>query len=124
MTLFHATERLGKVQSVSREGFLICEGVPVSRTGDLLYAPGELPIPPGPDGLIHVHRSEDAVFHPDAISSFEGKSIVDLHPGVDVTPANWRMYAVGHMQNVRRGTGDQSHVLLADLVIKDAAAIR
>ena len=53
MTLFHATERLGKVQSVSREGFLICEGVPVSRTGDLLYAPGELPIPPGPDGLIH-----------------------------------------------------------------------
>jgi len=124
MTLFHTTERLGKVQSVSREGFLICEGVPVSRTGDLLYAPGELPIAPGPDGLIHVHRSEDAVFHPDAISSFEGKSIVDLHPGVDVTPANWRRFAVGHMQNVRRGTGDQSHVLLADLVIKDAAAIR
>ena len=124
MTLFHTTERLGKVQSVTKEGFLICEGVPVSRTGVLVYAPGELPIPPGPDGLIRVSRSEDAVFNEASISSFEGKSVVDLHPGVDVTPANWRRFAVGHMQNVRRGTGDQDQVLLADLIIKDAAAIR
>lgn len=127
MPQFHSTERLGAVQSTTREGFLLCEGVPVSRTGVLLYAPGELPIPPGPDGLIRVHRSEDDVFAPTAIASFEGKSIVDLHPGVDVTPQNWRQFAVGHMQNVRRGTNDgkndQTQLLLADLVIKDQAAI-
>ena len=123
MPMFHTTERLGAVQSTTAEGFLICEGVPVSRTGTLLYAPGELPIPPGPDGLIRVERSDDAVFHHDAMRSFEGKSLVDLHPGEDVTPYNWRRYAVGHMQNVRRGEGEQSHVMLADLVVKDAAAI-
>lgn len=120
---FQATERLGAVQSTTDEGFLVCSGVPVSRTGTLLYAPGELPIPPGLDGLIRVHRSDDQVFAPEAIASFEGKSLVDLHPGVDVTPANWRRFAVGHVQNVRRGVGDQSHMMIADLVVKDAKAI-
>jgi hypothetical protein len=101
MAQFHTTERLGNTQRLTREGFLICEGVPVSRTGTLLYAPGELPIPPGPDGLVRVHRSEDEVFAPSAVASFEGKAVCDMHPGVDVTPANWRLHAVGHMQNVR-----------------------
>lgn len=123
MTLFHTTERLGAVQSTTKEGFLICEGVPISRTGILLYAPGELPIPPGPDGLIRVHRNEDAVFLDASLRSFEGKSVVDLHPGVDVTPSNWRRFAVGHVQHVRRGEGANADKVIADLVVKDAAAI-
>ena len=125
MPQFHTTERLGAVQSVTHDGFLICQGVPVARTGELLYAPGELPIPPSPDGLIRVFRTEDAVFDPASMASFEGKTLVDTHPmsGEDVTPANWRQHAIGHTQNVCRGTGEQAHVLLADIVVKDAAAI-
>ena len=120
---FQATERLGAVQSTTDEGFLVCDGVPISRTGILMYAPGELPIPPGPDGLIRVHRAADDVFSEDAMRSFEGKTVVDLHPGVDVTAANWQRYAVGHVQNVRRGTGDHADKMVADLVIKKASAI-
>lgn len=120
---FQATERLGAVQSTTDEGFLIAEGVPISRTGVLLYAPGELPIAPGPDGLIRVHRSADDVFSDEAMRSFEGKTVVDLHPGQDVTPANWQRYAVGHVQNVRRGTGDNADKMVADLVVKKASAI-
>lgn len=120
---FQATERLGAVQSTTDEGFLIAEGVPISRTGILMYAPGELPIPAGPDGLIRVHRAADDVFSEDSMRSFEGKTLVDLHPGQDVTPANWGRYAVGHVQNVRRGTGDHADKVVADLVIKKASAI-
>lgn len=120
---FHTTERLGEVQSLTKEGFLICAGVPISRTGLMIYAPGELPLEPGRDGLIRVHRNADAVFEDSAMQSFEGKSIVDLHPSEDVTSANWRHLAVGHVQNVRRGEGENSDKVIADLVIKDARAI-
>jgi hypothetical protein len=35
-----------------------------------------------------------------------------------VTPQNWRQLANGHIQNVRRGGGEQSDLLLADVIAK------
>lgn len=125
MSRFHTVERLGTVQSTTREGFLVCEGVPISRVGTMPYADGELPrLKAGRDGILWVTRDEMALFDAAAVASFEGKSVVDMHPYEDVTAENWRKYAVGHVQHVRRGEGDQAHLLIADLVIKDAAAIR
>ena len=41
-----------------------------------------------------------------------------------VNPSNWRENAHGHATNIRRGTGEQSDLLLADLVVKSSEAIR
>ena len=106
---------------------MICTAVPIARTGEYEYniAEGMSPgIEPGPDGTIISRREEDEVFAPAALASFEGKPVTLGHPPVDeVTPDDWRQYAVGHVTNVRRGEGDNADKVVADLVISDAAAI-
>ena len=101
--------------------------MPIARTGEYEYniAEGMSPgIEPGPDGTIISRREEDEVFAPAALASFEGKPVTLGHPPVDeVTPDDWRQYAVGHVTNVRRGEGDNADKVVADLVISDAAAI-
>ncbi len=47
-----------------------------------------------------------------------------LHPEQMVNPSNWRENAHGHATNIRRGTGEQSDLLLADLVVKSSEAIQ
>lgn len=119
---FLTVEQLSPKQSMTPEGFLLCEGVPIARTGSQLYAGHELPdLEPGPDGLITVMREEAEVFRAETIASLEGKSITIRHTFVD--SANVRMHEVGHMQNLRRST-DEPDLLLADFLIKDAHAIR
>ena len=106
---------------------MICTAVPIARTGEYEYnvAEGMSPgIEPGPDGTIISRREEAEVFAPAALASFEGKPVTLGHPPVDeVTPDDWRQYAVGHVTNVRRGEGDNADKVVADLVISDAAAI-
>jgi hypothetical protein len=119
---------LGKL-SYTPEKFLVAHDVRIGRTGEMLYGPGEVydadekPIAPGADGVIRVSRSPDEVFRPETLRSFEGKDVVDDHPDEEVTPENWRQYAVGHIQNVRKGEGVDEGFQVADLVIKDAGAI-
>lgn len=109
------------------EGYLIALNVPIARTGVQKYAPAEVPVDDpeqyaGPDGLIPVYREPEEVFSPKTIASFEGKPVADNHPS---TPDNKihaediGLYGKGHMQNVRRGTGEEEDNLLADLVITD-----
>jgi hypothetical protein len=74
-------------------------------------------------GVVKVHRHEDEVFHPATIASFEGKTVTDLHPSQWVDTSNHSAYAKGHIQNVRRGTGEDSEYLLGDLHLKDASLI-
>jgi len=105
------------------EGYLICKNVPIGRTGDMTYCRGELGMDGPPDEKIIVHRDDGEVFDIATIASFEGKPTTDNHPNEDVTPDNYANYAKGHAQNVRRGTGEDSDKLVADLFITDPTLI-
>lgn len=120
----HTTEQIGPKRHLTPEGFLFCEDVPIARVGTLVYAAGEIPAQPGPDGLIYVTRTEEELFHPDHIASYHGKDVVDEHPSGGVTTGNYNSVSVGVTLNPRRGEGEDSDVLLVDLLIKEAGAIR
>lgn len=117
------TEKLGVNQSFTPEGFLLCQNVPVARTGLMIYAAGEIPITPGPDGVIRITRTSDDLFRPETMASFNGKPIADDHPDEPITPLTWRNTSVGHMQAIRRGTGISDDVMFADFVVCDPTAI-
>lgn len=120
---FYSEEQISQNQAKTPEGFLVCHDAAIARIGDQLYGPGETDIEIGPDGYARVARDEEEVFRPQTIASFEGKPVVIEHPYGDVTPTNVADLAVGHMQNVRRGTGIANHLLLADLFITRQDAI-
>lgn len=124
----YTVEKLGPKRERTENGNLICYDVPIARTGYLTYMASELPLlKPGPDGLIRVNRSADELFSAMTIGSFMGVAVVDDHPpnGDDVTPKNWKRLAHGFTTtNVRRGTGDDSDVLFADLIITDEYLIK
>lgn len=116
----HLTPHLAR----SDEGYLICRGVPVARIGPQTYLPVELDLP-GEDPIT-VLRPEDEVFSPACMASFEGKPVTEDHPPdpEGVIPANIRSLQRGHAQNIRRGTGEESCFLLADLIITDPETVR
>ena len=104
------------------EGFLICKDVPIARTGTQQYRGCEFGGPVA-DGIYNVQRPEAEVFDRAAVASFEGKPVCDEHPVEDVTPDNYGRYMKGVCRDVRRGDGDLSNCLVADLVIYDADLI-
>lgn len=106
------------------EGYLVCVGVSIARTGEMIYATGETPIPPGPDGIVKIQRAEQEVFRPETIASFQGKSFTIFHPAEFVDPKSWKDLTVGVIQNVRRGEGAQSSDLVADIMVTAASAIK
>lgn len=123
MRFYHATQ-LSEHMALTPEGFLIVYDVPIARTGEMEYGPDETPLEcEEGETLVRVERHEEDVFAGEAMTSFEGKPITINHPGKDVTPANWGRLAKGHAQNVRRGEGVESELLLADLLITDEQAI-
>ena len=109
------------------EGYLVCLGVAIARTGVQEYLAEEIPdVAPGAQGTVLVYRLPKEVFAPATVASFEGKSVTIDHPEDFVTPENWRELTVGIVQNVRRGmkkAGEEGDLLLADIVITDAGAI-
>ena len=114
------------------EGYLLCLNVPVARTGIQEYLPEELCLPPpcrsGPVGeplpMISVFRPPEEVFSPETIASFEGMPVTDGHPPDGVDIGNIRALQKGHAHNIRRGSREESDLLLADLIITDQALIR
>lgn len=117
-------ESLSANQEITPEGFLLCKNVPIARTGDQLYTADEVGLDARGDGLVKIVRDADEVFHERTISSFEGKPVTIDHPnGTDVNPSNWRDLTVGIVQNVRRGSGIEDDLLLADLLITDQRGI-
>jgi hypothetical protein len=120
---FYSVAKLSSRLSETPEGFLVCEGVPITRAGDLLYAPSETPVDAGAGGHTVISRTVEDIHDPATIASFEGKPVTINHPDDFVTPENWRELAVGVVQNVRPGVGDDADKLLADLLITDAEAI-
>lgn len=119
---FYTVEQLSPRREKTPEGFLLCKDVPISRVGEFDYTPLETGIA-GKGGKVVMSRSEAELFKPETIASFEGKPVVIGH-GQFADPDNWRKISIGHVQNVRRGEGEQSSLLLADLLLQDAEGIR
>jgi len=121
---FFTTVKLGPKRAKTPEGFLICFDVPICRTGEMQYAKHELPqIDPDDQGLITITRSEKEVFSEKHVASYNGKPVVNDHPEDDVTPLTWANQAVGTVINPRRGSGEYSDCIVADLVINEARSI-
>jgi hypothetical protein len=121
---FYAPGELGKTRRTTPEGFLLCEGVSIARTGEQVYSETELPTLEGNgDGLIIVNRPPDEVFDDETIASFNGKPITVEHPNEFVNPDTYKILTVGTVQNTRRGEGADDEFLIADLLITDRAAI-
>ena len=115
-------------ENISRrepEGYLICLNVPVARTGSQDYLPSELGLEGPDDRLIPVWRPEEEVFSPACVASFEGMPVTDDHPAAPdgVTAENIRYLQKGHAHQVRRGSGEDQDLLLADLIITDPTLI-
>lgn len=119
---FYATKISENMQETP-EGYLLCIGVPIARTGDMEYGRDETPLEVGPNGRVIINRSEEEVFRTETIASFNGKPFTIKHPEDFVDPDNWKNLAKGHIQNVRRGEGEFSDSLIADILITDAFAI-
>jgi len=102
------------------EGFLLCQNVPIARTGKQVYRAKELPdnnLPP--DEMIWVYRNREEVFSEAAIASFEGKPVTNEHPTDMLNPQNIEGSIKGVAQNIR----ESGHFLVADLLIYDALLI-
>jgi hypothetical protein len=121
---FYTVQKLGPKRSLTPEGFLLCEEVPVARTGEMLYGPGEVPVEPGPDGLIRISRTPEEVFRDATLASCMGKDATLDHPDDFVQPSNYAALTQGVMLNPRRGTGLADDLLVADLLIKHPDAIK
>ena len=112
-------------ENISRrepEGYLLCLNVPVARTGTQEYLPEELGLPASP-AMVPVYRPEEEVFSPETMASFEGMPVTNDHPPEGVDVSNIRALQKGHTHNVRRGSGEESDLLLADLIITDPGLI-
>lgn len=120
---YFTTTKLSDNMHETPEGFLICIGVPIARTGAMEYRGSEISDELESGKIFHVMRAADDVFRPETIASFEGKPFTITHPVDFVNPENWRDLAKGTIQNVRRGKGEYSDSLLADILVTDHVAI-
>lgn len=104
-------------------GQLICENVVLARTGSYDYREDELFKDGSPDKIVKVYRRAEDVFDPVSIKSMNYKPLCDDHPEDNVTPETVSELQKGFMINVRRGTGEFSECLMADLVVTDPYVI-
>lgn len=98
-------------------GCILCQNVPIARTGSYQYLASELDM--DGDNIVTVQRKPEDVFSAKALASFEGKAFTDDHPPVDVTIDNWSQYAKGIVRDVRRGSGEDSDKVVADILVND-----
>ena len=122
--IYYGTKLSDNLSRREPEGYLFCLNVPVARSGTQEYLPEELGLPPGRT-LIPVFRPEEEVFSPACMASFEGMPVTDGHPSdpEGVNAENSRFLQRGHAHNIRRGTGKESDLLLADLIVTDPMLI-
>lgn len=118
---FLTTEKISPLKEKTPEGYLLCRDVPISRVGSFEYSAAEVGLS-NIGHAVQVWRPEEQIFNPETIASFEAKPVVIGHARF-ADPDNWREIAVGTTQNVRRGEGDKSDFLLADLLLTDRKAI-
>lgn len=105
-------------------GQLICRDCIIARTGIYDYLESEIIEGGDRNKIVKVFRTDDEVFDPTSIASFENKPFVDDHPQENVSLVNYKDLAKGYMYNVRRGEDDNTKdCLICDLVVTDADTI-
>ena len=122
---YHTPLAFGEKRRMTPEGFLVCLNVPMARTGVMRYGPRETLIQ-SRDGFspVDIHREAQDVFAPDTVMSIIGKPVTNGHPPEDVSPVNWKNYAVGSVLTAKRGEGEFADLLIGDIMITDARAIQ
>ncbi len=120
--LYYGTRLSENISRREPEGYLLCLNVPVARCGVQHYLPGELGVQGS--GMVPVLRPPEEVFSPACMASFEGMPVTNDHPEEGVSLENIGLLQKGHAHNVRRGSGKDSDLLLADLMITDEELIR
>ena len=126
MRAYYGT-KISENMTETPEGYLICLNVPIGRTGMQEYAIDELCgeiAKEFPGQIVNVYRIEDELFTEASLASFENKPVTDDHPPEEVCPENFKEFGMGVVTNVRRGVGDESDCMLADLTLYDADLIR
>ena len=117
-------ERLSEHKVKTPEGYLICMDAILARTGKQTYKRSEIFSDSTDDSEVEVDRTEDEVFSPQTLASFENKPVTVEHPDEDVNVHNHKEYAVGFVRDIRRGKVNGQDVMLGNLVITDEQAIK
>ena len=117
-------ERLSEHRCKTPEGYLICTDAILARTGKQTYRKNEIFKDSDDDTEIEVDRTEDEVFSPQTLASFENKPVTVEHPDEDVNVHNYKEYAVGFVRDVHRGVVNGQPVILGNLVITDEKTIQ
>ena len=122
---FYCSAQISDKMRKTPEGFLVCQDVAITRVGELIYLPSEVPIQnKGSSGYVTVERTNDDVFDAETMQSFEGKPLTMGHPSEFVGPHNWGSLAMGSLHNVRPGTGEAAGKLVTDILITRDDAIK
>lgn len=119
----YTVEQLSPNRSLLPNGSMLCQSVPIARTGWMQYGEGETPVSVNEYGVAHIERTADDLFRDETLGSIIGAAVTDDHPDEDVTPMNWQELAKGFVLKVWRGTDGDSDVILADMLITDADLI-
>jgi hypothetical protein len=115
-------------------GHLICKNVVIGRSGHQTYQVSEIEDPEKllaaagylPHQSIELWRDPVEVFSPATLSSFETVSFTLSHPSQLLDPDNERDFAIGHIENVRKGSEpleSGEYPIIADIVVKDREGI-
>lgn len=119
-----ANVKLSPHKYKSPEGYLICQDCIIARTGAQTYLRSEIyDDDDNGNEFIDINRSEEQVFDPKTIASFENKPLTIEHPDNSVNPSNYKSLAVGNVHNVHKGEYEGEPVMYADIVVFDAQAI-
>jgi hypothetical protein len=114
-------------QNISKtvHGYLICENVPLCRSGFQEYKGSEEDWGLEPETRYNVYRPKESVLDPEFIKSIEGNTVVDEHPdGSVVHVDNDSELNCGHVEKVGRGPDLDGEVTLkGDLFIKNPELI-
>ncbi|MDZ7293765.1 DUF2213 domain-containing protein, partial [Mycoplasmopsis pulmonis] len=105
------------------EGYLICVGAILARTGTQAYLSKEL-YEDGDNTNVEVHREDSEVFDEKTIASFENKPITIEHPEEFVNVGNYKNLAVGFVRDVRKENVNGDNFLVGNLFITDEKAIQ
>lgn len=125
------TTQLGETRFLQADGSVLFKDVPIARTGEQVYHKDDVDVGLETDaqGFVKILRTEEEVFSPATMASFEGVSVTLWHPEDEngdilfINPSNYAGLTHGHVQNVRRGEGELSDCMIADVMVKRQEAL-